>query len=292
MRLIVPLALGAELPTDLPAGLDDVFEKQSCESTGRCSAFSAQHPLWLSKAMLGARIAFYADNRELRLEAALPLFAGPDDPEPWQTLAQFAARRGGPEAPRCSVFNEQAAGALCVDADRTAELGTALSYSKVFYALGGSGIEPKMLRRIAEEGRREALQNIALASPKRRLLDDGTLSLSARGPQLTYLSSWSVTPTARATLGPALVTERCASSAELLAFLLPAFGDPGPDFHDAKSTMQAVQEAGWGFWPVAFARSWPNVLSAEQGRLAELDLPPRAICARLRGERLELEAGL
>jgi len=55
-------------------------------------------------------------------------------------------------------------------------------------------------------------------------------------------------------------------------------------------SIRSVQEAGWGAWPVLFARTWPNVLVARRERLKEI--PPAPLgrtCVRSKNGRLEIE---
>jgi hypothetical protein len=88
--------------------------------------------------------------------------------------------------------------------------------------------------------------------------------------------------------------ESCAEGSEVLARLFPklmdAFAEPGPDFTDAARTLRSIQEAGWGAWPVMYARTWPNVLVASRERLQELSLTALgSTCIRLKDGRLEID---
>ncbi|MBI4957785.1 MAG: hypothetical protein HY908_37610 [Myxococcales bacterium] len=229
------------------------------------------------------------------LDLALPLYTSGADPSGVRALVAFAGAPGGGPAPgRCAVA-PSAGAALCVDADRTAELGAAVGWGKTAYAVMTAGIAPTERKVLLEAGRDEAARNLELAAPARRLLDDGSVALTTTAgiPGATVRASWTLAPPARAEVEAAFGTERCADGAGAasarFAPLCAAFGDPGPDYARPRERLEHVKEAGWTAYPIAFARIWPN-LARDAPTLDQL-LPAggeRRTCLRAAGGRLEL----
>jgi hypothetical protein len=233
----------------------------------------------------------------VRIDLVTPLWSSGYE-SALDSLARFGSLSGGPEPPRCQVFDASAGAALCVDADHAGELGAAIGYAKTLGAIEAAGLRTRDAQRIAEAGLKEARQNMLLASPSRRLLDDGTLRADSSEVGFELLASWALTPASRDALERAFAAtdrdQRCADGSEVSTRLLPeivsAFGDAGPDFADSKRAIHSVQEAGWGAWPVLFARTWPNVLFATRERLKEIPAAPLGrTCVRSKNGRLEIE---
>ncbi|MCC6524960.1 MAG: hypothetical protein IT373_20050 [Polyangiaceae bacterium] len=229
------------------------------------------------------------------LDLALPPYTPGSDPSVARALVAFAGAPGGGPAPeRCAVA-PSAGAALCIDADRTAELGAAVGWGKTAYVVMTVGVPPAQRRLLLEAGRDEAARNLELAAPARRLLDDGSVALTATPgmPGATVRASWTLAPPARAAVEAAFGTERCADGAgaasALFVPLLAAFGDPGPDYARPRERLEHMKEAGWTAYPIAFARIWPNLVR-DDATLHQL-LPvgdARRTCLRTADGRLEL----
>jgi len=203
---------------------------------------------------------------------------------------------GGPEPQRCTRLDLGALGSMCIDADRMAELGLASGYAMTAGALMTQGISEDQRARIAEAGKEESHRNIELANPARRVLDDGTLSVSAATAGLRVQGSWAITSAAQPGIEAAFAKETCAAGkaigTELLPKLRQAFGDPGPDFAKPATRLKHVKEAGWAAFPILFARTWPNFVPWAVSELVpsspELASAERS-CVRVRDGRLEIE---
>jgi hypothetical protein len=231
----------------------------------------------------------------LRLDVAQPLYVTGRDPAILRTLAGFYPMAGGPPATSCSAFDAAALASACVDAERSGDLGTVLAYRGMVRALSGSEVRPEQRRALAKQGRAEAEQNLALAKPSRRLLDDGTWVVDADRVR----ASWASTELSRAGLEKAFSNPTCVASSQnfepLLQALVQGFGDPGPEFADPKQTLRRFQEAGWGAWLVALGRTWPNLIMATRDWARELFESSRHsgfVCVRMVAGRLEIETEL
>jgi hypothetical protein len=216
------------------------------------------------------------------------------EPEPRQAELLAARRksaRGAPEG-RCTKLNADADLSLCVDGDRAGEMGAATGLLTTFSAVAGGSIDQEQGALIAKQGKVESLRNIELANPKRRLLDDGTVSVTLSAKGFEAQGSWAFSKeTKPASKGAE--AERCVSLDGVMKTLLPELltrmGDLGDDFKKPEERYIHLREAGWGGWLVLFARTWPNFLGGlKDGAFAIGRVPVNKVCMSTSAERLEL----
>jgi hypothetical protein len=276
-RIIVPLVHGSDSAVaarTLGAYLSGGAELSPCDGGNACAEFEGTKPSGLAT-RADRVLAAYVTADSVRIDLAVSMFGVPAGHALRTALARFGSTRGGPEAPRCGAFDASGGASLCGDADAAANLGAVIGYSRTLNALRTPDIRRELVRKLAQQGRKESDRNFELASPSRRLLDDGTVTLRIDGQQADFRTSWALLPAARASIEQAFGSQVCAEDADVIGRLFPrlfeAFGDPGPDFHDSETTLHRVQEAGWGAWPVLFARTWPNVLAVSREQLAVLE---------------------
>jgi hypothetical protein len=202
---------------------------------------------------------------------------------------------GGPKG-RCSKLDMDADLAVCVDADRAAEMGAATGLWMTFSAVDDNGgtFDAGATKEVARVGMTESLRNVELASPTRRLLDDGTVNIHLTDTGAAAVSSWELTQQSKAGLEKQLAAQRCAAPAEMTAKLLRplllGFGDRGADFRKVNERLEHLREAGFGGYLVLFARTWPNFLGlAESPSFALGRAPLTKACAKTVSGRLEVE---
>jgi hypothetical protein len=302
-RVVIPLA-----PTE-GSGVDDAardeavvalramfqrvrIETTLCPGDPRCSRFGKERPSFLvaRAPWLGA---VYADGASVELELARTRHWKADNPGTWELLARAReATRGGPEPGRCAMVEPAGAAWVCVDADRFASYGTAEGNLSLADALSGFGFDPGEHAMIAEQGRKEVARIGELARPSKVLLDAGSASLRVQGTAFTLEARWRVTEHARADVERALTSPQCGSDEQpnpFFAALRAAFPKGGLDYVDPRVMRERLMEAGWGGQGVAFARTWPNLVSLTRGHSRLVgDLGVKEACAAQENGELSL----
>ncbi len=295
VRLLVPLANGkspAVAAAALVKAIAHGTEMSACPGAAACAGFGADAPLGVAQGPYVA-VAAYADGADLRVDVAMPLFVEGTDPAVIATLVPFHASRGGP-GDRCSRFDPSATLSICVEAVAFGDDAAARGYGKTVEALAGAAVDASMRSKIARVGAEESRRNLELASPARRLAEDGTLVIDLQSQPNTLIGTWALTKASRPAVEKAFATERCAAGEAVLGELLPAlraaFGDPGPGFTDPKKTLVSFKEAGWGAFGVTFAGTWPNLIDAFLAMKGQIPSAPSAVrvCARADAGRLVL----
>jgi hypothetical protein len=196
---------------------------------------------------------------------------------------------GGPTG-SCGKLDSEADLSFCVDGTRASELGAATGLQKTAVAV--KGVAPDMRGKILLQGKKESLVNLTLATPKRRLVEDGTLSVIIAKSGYAAAGTWQLTEASMASVQAALARESCASGDKWIEQLLPVlqkgFGDVGADFKDLARRSEDFQDAGFGAALTAFARIWPNMLEAVPAGFGIRPLVIDRFCARAASDRLEL----
>jgi hypothetical protein len=298
-RIVVPLSgdAGASFDQNVVRELLDAKQLERCPGAEVCQKVGGAD---LAGILRGSELAAAIHIRPgvAEIDLVRPLLVDTAHASTLLALRTLSAvRLGGPEAPRCARLDTTALASLCIDADRMAELGAASGYGLTVAAVAGANLSRDMRRKIAEQGRTEAGRNLELAAPKRRLLDDGTLTLWSMGKELRAKASWALTPASQAGIEAAFPAEVCVDGSAVGSQLLPklrsAFGDPGPDFANPEERLRHIWEAGWAAYPILVARTWPSFLPAVLTKLGpsapELARAGRT-CARVKQGRLELES--
>jgi hypothetical protein len=276
---------------DTLAELERISEKARmrfvrCPDAPQCAFFTGEKPLGVIDRGNTA-VAFYKQAGMLEvdwLEGRL----GTSDARA-KALAGRRALTGGPAAV-CSKLDSEADLSFCVDGTRAGDLGAATGLAAASTAV--RGVETSMRGKILQQGKKEALVNITLASPRRKLLDDGTLSISIAKNGYTAVGSWLLTEASTASVQASLARETCAGPKRVAADLVPAlqkaFGDAGSDFKDLKQRRDDFRDAGFGSTLIAFARIWPNMLGSVKEEVELGPLSYNRVCARAVADRLEL----
>jgi hypothetical protein len=295
LRLLVPLANGKS-PAVAAAALVKAISRGSelgaCPGAAACAGFGADAPLGVAQGSHLA-IAAYADGSDLRVDVAMPLFVEGTDPGVIAALVPFRASRGGP-VDRCSRFEPSATLSICVDAVAFGDDAAAHGYGKTVQAVAGASVDASQRSKIARVGAEESRRNVELASPARRLAEDGTMVIDLQAQPNTVMGTWALTKASRPAVEKAFATERCAAGQAVLGELVPAlraaFGDPGPGFTDPKKTLNSFREAGWGAFGVTLAGTWPNLIDGFLAVKGEVPAAPSAlrVCARVDAGRLVL----
>jgi hypothetical protein len=295
MRLLVPLASGttpAVAAAALLKGLAHGAPMDACPGAAACKSFGADAPIGVTQSRRMAIVA-YADGTDLRVDVAMPLFVEATDPGALAVLVAFRAAHGGFTG-RCSRFDPAATLSVCVDPVAFGDMSAAQGYGKVIQAVSGSSIEAPLRKKIAGVGFEEARRNIELASPSRRLAEDGTMVMDLQSTPNTLVATWALTKASQPAVEKAFAVERCVAGQAVLGELMPAlraaFGDPGPGFTDPKKTRSSFREAGWGVFGVALGGTWPNLLDGFVDLKREVPAIPSAVrvCARVDAGRLVL----
>jgi hypothetical protein len=299
IRVVVPLVAGRGTPFD-PAAVGrllDMRQVERCPGAEVCQRLDTPDLVAvITGRELVAAVRVRGDQAEIDL--VRPLLVDASQGSTLLALRALAMRpTAGPEPPRCARLDPAALGWLCIDADRMAELGVSTGYGLTVAAVAGASIPAAERKKIMEVGRTEAGRNLELAAPKRRLLDDGTVSILPSSAGLRLRASWALTAESRPALEAAFSTEACSEGGAVGSDLLPklahAFGDPGPDFVKPDESAQHILEAGWAGYPIVLARTWPNFLASALNKLGpsapELARAGRT-CARVAGGRLELDS--
>ncbi len=295
VRLLLPLRPGTD-PSRAAGVLAKAFigagSVDTCPGAASCAAFGAETPLRVVHNPLAAA-TIYADGGDLRVDLLMPIFGPGPDQTMVQGLATFRDLRGGPQG-RCTQHDPDAGLSLCIDGPLAGELGATTGYGKVVQALAGASIDPKQMKALAGAGREESQRNLTLASPSRKIANDGTLTLQNKGDDVNARVSWALTDAARPSLEKAFATERCATGkafkTDLLPALVKAVGDPGKELADLKKVYEAFREAGWGAYPVALSGTWLNLLGlVTQMKTKVMEIPDSVqVCLRTEGGRLKM----
>ncbi|MBL8741253.1 MAG: hypothetical protein JNK04_09170 [Myxococcales bacterium] len=234
--------------------------------------------------------ALYSEGDRLELD----LVRAADDAERQAQL--LAARqkepRGAPEG-RCTLLSQDADLSLCIDGDRAGELGAATGMLMTLSAVAGRSIDQKDRAMIAAQGKKESMRNIELASPKRRLLDDGTVNVTLDARGFEARGSWAYAKETRPSATKP-ESDLCSPLDGVVKTLVPdlmgRLGDLGDDFKKPKERVDHLREAGWGAAVVLLGRTWPNFLGAmKDGALRLRKLPVTKVCRVIAGDRLELK---
>jgi hypothetical protein len=302
IRVLLPLSPGADPSrlVDRLAGMEREPTVERCPASPSCQTAGGDGLVALIRTV-GGIVSVRVRGDTAEIDQYTPYIPYGTDPEALTGLRAFAAAPlGGPEPPRCARFDPAAAASLCVDADRTAVLGMAQGFG--IGMLSGlrapKTIEEDQRLRVLQEGKREGNRNIELATPRRRLLDDGTMTFKRVNDKVHSTATWALTPESKPALEKALAKPTCAAGAaftrEVLPKLAAAFGDPGPDYARPKERFEHMKEAGWMSFPILFSRTWPNMLSwimAEHSAKLTPILGTGKVCAVVRDGRLEIESG-
>jgi hypothetical protein len=173
-------------------------------------------------------------------------------------------------------------------------MSAAQGYGKVIQAVSGSNLKAPLRQKLATYGLEEARHNVELASPSRRLAEDGTMVMDLQSTPSSLVATWALTKASQPAVEKAFAVERCAAGPAVLGELLPAlraaFGDPGPGFTDPKKTLNAFREAGWGAFGIALGGTWANLVDGFADLKREVPAIPTAVrvCARVDAGRLVL----
>lgn len=292
---LVDAALRDEAVASLRAMFQRVrIETKLCPGDPRCARFGLERPSFLvvRAPWFGA---VFVEGASAELELARTRLWSADSLGTWDLLAEARkAERGGPQPGRCASVEPASAAWVCVDADRFASYGTAEGHLTVADALSGFGFDPGERATIAEQGRREVARIAELARPQSALLDRGSASLRFVGTEYTLDARWRTSERSRPSVERALARRTCGTLGEPAPFfdaLRAAFPDPGPDFADPRAARERLLESGWGGQGVAFARTWPNLLSGGPGELRTLarELGLGEACAAHEAGELRLE---
>lgn len=261
-----------------------------CPEAPQCAYFRAEKPIGVIDRG-NTTMAFYKQAGLLEVDWLESAVVEPD-----RRVKLLADRRdvGGGPSGMCSRLDSEADLSFCVDGTRAGELGAALGLFATATTVQHGNVDPNVRGKLMKEGKREALVNLALAAPKRKLVDDGTFAITIAKSGYTASMSWLLTEASMASAQSALGREACATPKSLGTDLFPAlekaFADPGGDFRDWKKTRNDFRDAGFASLLIAFARIWPNMVPLAKGRSELATLPFNRVCARASGDRLELRA--
>ncbi len=276
---------------DTLAELERISEKarmhfMRCPDAPQCAFFTGEKPMGVIDRS-STTIAFYKQAGMLEVDLLESRLGTPDARA--KALSSRRSLSGGPLGV-CSKLDSEADLSFCVDGTRAGELGAATGLAAASSAV--RGVETSMRAKILQQGKKEALVNLTLSNPRRKLLDDGTLSISIAKAGYTAIGSWLLTEASTASVQASLAREACAGRKRLLADLVPtlqkALGDAGPDFKDLKQRRDDFRDAGFGSALIAFARIWPNMLGSVKDEPELLPLSYDRVCARSNADRLEL----
>lgn len=258
----------------------------SCPLDALCTELGTLRPAFLG-VNREAAYAVYVEGDRVELDFVIA------DGDARTKIRHLVARRsvaaGGPSG-RCTALDPEADLSLCVDAERSGDLGAALGMQMTTSAI--ATVDPSHRAKIAAEGKKESMRNIELSKPSKLLLDDGTLSVTVAGDGFRALATWRTTDASAKAVDARFAEEKCADvpreGAAFLGALAEAFPDPGKDFKSA-DRIDHVREAGFVGAFVVLGRSWPNLIKALVSSGFVLGkAPPAKVCTKSEGGRLRM----
>ena len=287
VRLIVPVVKGrdrmalANLVAKQLAGL----ALETCPASPSCQGIGGG-PLGVAMPGGGAVVAYPAGD-DLQIDFGFALVSTERTAAAMKAMEDFRTQRGGPRGDRCAKLDTSKSVSFCFDAAPLADLASTRSSGFLLGLMTHEGLTPNDRKRIAKDGNDDA-ENVQAMMQAPTSASDGTFTIDASSSKPVTTGSWLLDTKARATVGKAFSTPRCATGNAIATELAPALSSSVGGQEPAATVKQGLR-TGFGGIGVAVAGQWVQMIDGVLTLApdAKTSVPPKLrACVAVVGDRL------